>query len=439
MTETGAGQLLGRSTLTDAFAREARRGVQLAIIGRLVAFGLLWASYVEDAYTHLLNPYFEYRTALILVALVGGGLNYLFSRRSAHPVAWCFAFLAVDLMVVGGLVFGWVPPAISDYPQYLAVRLQDLLIFVAILMISVLPLSRALALLAGGATIAVWLGGIAISFATTPHAAFAGQAIRGARDWEDLLVRVSRPLVLNLDLVALQMVMIAVLAGLLWLGVDQGRRLVVQTVRAEADRAFLARFFPPAVARYIAASGQRALPGMRGDAAILFADFDRERLGVGEFDALKSYYDRVEREVFRHGGVIERFVGDPVMAVFGVLPVEDGGPEGPPALAALDCARALLALDGAVRPVTVGLNHGSVVSGEVGSRRQRAFGVVGDAVNIARRMLDAARDAGGGLRATAEFARQVEHEGGGASALQPAGSAAVRGRDGPVPVWTLAP
>ncbi len=438
MNESQGAVTLERASLAEAFAKEARRGVQLAVFGRFVAFALLWAAFYEDALGSFHNPYFRYRTALIAVALLGGVANYLISRRTAHPAAWCFGFLVLDLAIVGALVFGWLPPAISDYPQFLAVRQQDLLFFIVILCISVLPLSRALVLFAGGAAGVIWMGGVALSFARTPGAITSEDAIRGAHGWTDLLVRISRPLVLNLDYLALQAVLLAGLSGLLWLGVDQGRRLVAEAVRAEGERALLSRFFPPAVARHIARSGQSALPSARGDAAILFADFDRGQLGRNDFAALKAYYDQVEREVFQQGGVIERFAGDPVMAVFGVLPAEDAADASPPALAALRCARELLAQGGSLRPTAVGLHFGQVISGEIGSDRQKAFGVVGDSVNLARRMLDVARAQGGGALATADFARQLPSSGpSGEPVLDDAGDVAVRGLAAPVAVWAL--
>ncbi len=142
--------------------------------------------------------------------------------------------------------------------------------------------------------------------------------------------------------------------------------------------------------------------------------------------------------VFDHGGVIERFVGDPVMVVFGVLPGDDGSAILPPCPAALNCARALLAADNPVRPVVVGLHFGPVVSGEIGSDRQRAFGVVGDSVNLARRMMDTARAKGGGVVATAIFAKEVlAQTAPGDPVLQKAGSVAVQGLRDPIETWRL--
>ena len=437
MTESRIAGPLEQTTLAEAFSDEARRGVQLAAVGRAIAFLLLWASFYEDALGAIKNPYFQYRTWLVAAALLSSLLSWLIARRTIRPVLWCFVFLFADLVIVDALVFGWLPKAIVDYPQFLAVRQQDLLFFIVILFLSILPLSRALAAAAGGAAAAVWMTGVGISFAKTPHAILSNGTIVGARSWSDLLTRVSHPLVLNLDYLTLQATLLVVLTGLLWLGVDQGRRLVTEAVEAEGERAVLTRFFPPAVARHIAETGQQALPSTRGSAAILFADFDRGALGPGDLQALKAYYDLVERVVFEHGGIIERFVGDPVMVVFGVLPGDEDALAQPPCPAALRCARALLASGGPFRPAAVGLHYGPVVSGEIGSDRQRAFGVVGDSVNLARRMMDAARAAGGGGVATAAFAAEALAAPGD-TGLKDGGLIAVQGLRDPVDIWTFA-
>jgi class 3 adenylate cyclase len=100
--------------------------------------------------------------------------------------------------------------------------------------------------------------------------------------------------------------------------------------------------------------------------------------------------------VFRHGGTLDKFIGDCVMAQW-------GAPEGAPddadralraaldmhgALAALNARRAELG-----RPALamgVGLAHGDVFAGNIGSERRLEFTVIGDAVNQASRLCDAA-------------------------------------------------
>jgi adenylate cyclase len=428
---------LEAEVLRDAFARETRRGVQLAVFGRLALFGLLWLSYLTDADWNLKNSWFQYRSALIAIALVSGVVNYLVSRRVVRPVPWSFGFFLVDAAVIAGLVFGWVPPAIEGYPQYLAVTLQDVMILAAILVVTVFPLSDRLIVFAGGSLLSVWLIGICVSFARTPGAHTDLGLRAAAQSWDDLLVKMSHPLDLMVEYVGLQTVLILALTALLILGVRRGRALVFAAVRAENESAFLARFFPPAVAAEIARRGADSLPSVRGEVAVLFADFARDPATTSDLDQLQAWYALVEQRVFEHGGLIDRFVGDPVMAVFGAA-TGDAPPATGPACAdsALACAEALLAdLKAAgFKGSAAGVNFGEVVSGEVGSERQRAFGVVGDTVNLARRMLDAARSTGGELAASDRLMRRLT--GGAREGFTRTDGVAVRGQADPMTVWS---
>ena len=369
-------------SLAEAFEAEARVGVTLAIAGRTIAFALLGLSYYLDAEGRL-NSFLKYRLALIGVALLSGACNWLIARRSASPVRWSFPFLAFDIAVVAALVFGWLPAVISDYPQFIAVRYQDILLMAVVISLAVLPLSQRLVLFAGAAAVLVWGAGVAASFLRTPGAMTSGEALKGVHGWPAILAAISRPLVLNTDYLILQLVLLAVFAGLLSLSVRHGRRLVTFRVRAERDSSVLARFFPPEVARRLASGRIKA---GRRRVAVLFADFDRAAPRAGELDQLGAFYAVCERVVFVHGGVIDRFVGDPVMATFGAL---EGSEETAPMLQAWRCARALAAAP-PFGLAGMGLNLGEAVCGEMGSERQRAFGVVGEMVNTARRVMDAA-------------------------------------------------
>ena len=206
-----------------------------------------------------------------------------------------------------------------------------------------------------------------------------------ATDWSSLLAAVSRPLVLDTDYFVLQLLLLIAFAALLSLSVRQGHQLVDSAVRAARDRAVLARFFPPQLVERLAAPSER-LPSVTNAAAVLFVDFAR---GARALDAVEGFYAVCERIVFEHGGVIDRFVGDPVMATFGVFEMRGQASESAVCQDAWRCARALeQAL--AQRASGIGLHFGEVVSGEMGSDRQRAFAVVGHTVNVAHRTLDVA-------------------------------------------------
>jgi len=127
--------------------------------------------------------------------------------------------------------------------------------------------------------------------------------------------------------------------------------------------------------------------GVRKTVTVLFCDVTGST-ALGESvdpEALRAllaqYFERMSEIVGRHGGTVEKFIGDAVMAVFGV-PVahEDDG---------LRAMRAAVEMRGAVAElgvqVRIGLNTGIVVAG-TGERL-----VTGDAVNVAARLQQAAR------------------------------------------------
>ncbi len=417
--------------LAAAFADEARRGVQLAVFGRAIAFALFWLTFYVNAHGHFDNPLLLYRTALLGVALAGALGNFLVARRTRRPVEWSYPFIVLDFVVAAGLVFGWLPEIIADYPQHLAVRFQDVLFFTVVVAFSVLPLSRRLPLFAVAVAAAAWLVGLAQAFWRMPGGTTDWRIERGALPWPDLLAAISRPRVLNLDYVVLQVAALAALGVLLAAGVDQARRLVERSVRAERDRDRLARFFPPALAARLAAGGGR-LAGERREVAVLFVDFDRAR--DVQLGPLGDWYAACEQVIFAHGGVIERFAGDPVMAAFGALPDETRPADGA-ADAAWRCATALRErLGGASLGLGgVGLAFGPALAGEVGSARQRAFAVVGETTNLASRLLEVGRARGGALALSDAFRARLS--GPPANGLQDLGPCEVRGFAAPVRVW----
>jgi class 3 adenylate cyclase len=101
--------------------------------------------------------------------------------------------------------------------------------------------------------------------------------------------------------------------------------------------------------------------------------------------------------VFRHGGMVDKFVGDCVMAVFGA-PYQAGD----------DAVRAVRAAEEMLRwldvgnarwtdalgtgiEIAIGVNTGEAVAGNIGSRKRMEYTVIGDAVNLAARLESIAR------------------------------------------------
>src|SRR6266446_5389849 len=136
---------------------------------------------------------------------------------------------------------------------------------------------------------------------------------------------------------------------------------------------------------------------------VLFADIAgftglSERLGDRIIPLLSSYLDTMSREVSTHGGTIDKFIGDAVMAFWGA-PATNADHAVDACRAALACQRALrtsgLTDDGG-RPlkVRIGVNSGQMLVGNIGSEFRLNYTVIGDAVNVASRLEGANKEYG---------------------------------------------
>jgi len=143
-------------------------------------------------------------------------------------------------------------------------------------------------------------------------------------------------------------------------------------------------------------------PKQRKQATILFADISgfavmSEALDIEEVsEMMNALWQRWDAAIVEHGGVIDKHMGDGLMAVWGGLEVREDDPE--QAILAALVMRSELVTFGAERQmelaIRAGLNTGPVLLGGVGTTGE--LSAVGDAVNLASRMRDAA-PAGGVL------------------------------------------
>lgn len=158
------------------------------------------------------------------------------------------------------------------------------------------------------------------------------------------------------------------------------------------------RYVSRDVVHRLLARGAVELTGERRVVTVLFADIRgftglAERLRPEVLHHLLNRYFRVMiGAVTEHGGLVDKFVGDKVMAIFGHGPSTDQG-----ANAAVQAALALHAgllemAESEPMVVGIGINTGEVVLGNVGSEQRMEFTAIGDAVNVADRLQNLARD-----------------------------------------------
>ncbi len=156
--------------------------------------------------------------------------------------------------------------------------------------------------------------------------------------------------------------------------------------------------------------GALILKGQNAEATILFADF-RGYTSMAEntdpalvMKTLNDYFSGVVPIISLHGGVVNKFDGDSVMAFFGILPRYL-----PPRVSALQATHAGLAMLEHIHKVNrerertrqpsfqmgIGIATGTVIAGGLGSEDRVHYTVVGDTVNTAQRCHQISRELGG--------------------------------------------
>ena len=182
----------------------------------------------------------------------------------------------------------------------------------------------------------------------------------------------------------------------------RARRLLIRAVSETVRRGNVSRFLPKEIASLVIKDGIMASrEGRRQRATIMFVDIreftalaegmDPARLSV----LVSSFRRRVMDAAADHGAVVDKFVGDGALLVFGVPE-----PRSDDSACAIACAHQLLAsirrwnakrqIDPPIR-VGIGIHGGVVYCGVIGDERRLEFTVLGDVVNVAERIEQATK------------------------------------------------
>ena len=233
-------------------------------------------------------------------------------------------------------------------------------------------------------------------------------------------------------------------AGIAGVAIENAR--FAERIRQEAlVRGNFERYFAPALAERIAGEqGATRLGGDRRPVAVLFSDIRgftalAERMEPDEVARLLSeYFTEMVECVFRHGGTLDKFIGDSVMAQWGA-PIHSDDDARCALAAATEMMDALEQLNArwrsAGRPeigIGIGLAHGEVFAGNIGSERRLEYTIIGDTVNTANRVCAAA--AAGEILMTEEFRRALPE----VPSLEACPPLSAKGKREPVAVYRVA-
>ncbi|MFK7984637.1 MAG: adenylate/guanylate cyclase domain-containing protein [Sandaracinaceae bacterium] len=211
----------------------------------------------------------------------------------------------------------------------------------------------------------------------------------------------------------------------------------------EAIRADLGRYLPQELVEQVIRREQSMeLGGTRQTITVLFADVVAftplsERLPPEQTVALlNELFTLLTEAVFRHGGTVDKFVGDAVMALFGA-PTAHPDHAARAVAAGQDMLRFLEAANAAWQEergveiqLAIGVHTGDAVVGNVGSETRMEYTAIGDVVNVAARLETIARPAQLLISRATRDAAELER-------AAPVGSREVPGRSEPVVLFEV--
>lgn len=354
----------------EIFAEAERRGEALLAYMRLAAFSTLLLlfrvlDFPGPHYSHLLSQlvYGAGTVAWLILAWIGYHRTWLSWLSTSLDVALVLHFYAM-LVLYGGLS----PDIALGMPGTLMIFL-----FLAHAAIRYRP-----ALVLYGAAL------FAAGWASIHAAAEGGLYLH----WPNQGGTTEFAFLFILGLTALA----------LYLAASRARRLLLQGISEGRRRVSLSRFVPAPLVEALAESARVDLVPRSQRAAILFADVRgftsiAERMSPEEIVGfLNDYRSRVSAAILDHRGIVDKYIGDGVMAVFGVPTPAPSDAENAVggALAILKSIddwngerqrRGLTAV-----AIGVGAHYGDVVVGPIGDDRRLEYTVIGDAVNVAQRL-----------------------------------------------------
>ncbi len=208
----------------------------------------------------------------------------------------------------------------------------------------------------------------------------------------------------------------------------------------------LEQFLPAPLVERVLAGDAPSLRGERREVTILFADMRgstslAERLPAEDIvELLNTYLGGLTRCIFDHGGVLDKFTGDGLMATFGLHHEQGNG--------AVAAARSALAIRAAIAAISaerardgdstakfgVGINTGDVTLGLVGIPQRADYMAIGDTVNTAARLESLCKQfAVDNVLSAATVAGLA----GAGLSVRPLGTVTVAGKSQPIETYTL--
>ena len=432
----------------EAIAQEIQAGFAYMFWGRLAVLTIL-ALWVTFAFP------FE-RSALYLAAITAfallGALPYLLTRWGIGSAPMIAALLLLEAGIISYILIVPMPYNLESWTSQLNLRLPGFLYLGVFLVAMALSYSPALVVWTGISVIAAWSVGY-LWVANLPDSIsilpldLVGRGVSS----EHFVSQYLDPHAIRPNFFVNQIAFFFLMTVILALTVWRSRRLIHRVLTAERQREIASeqqrfvretfgKYVPDSVVTQILTDRGQLVPQKR-PATVLFADLEgftdlSERVSPEVLlRLLNEFFEEAGRIITSHGGTINQFQGDALLASFNV-PVADEDH----AYHAVCAAKRLVSkvaskeFEGEKLRVRIGVNTGDVAAGAVGSSERLSYTILGDCVNVAARLEQLNKQTGTQILMTAKTAQAVH----GVLEVKLVGEFEVRGISRPMKLYTAA-
>jgi len=334
-------------------------------------------------------------------------------------------------------------------PLAMQYRFDNFIYFFVILALGTMAYSWRTVIAIGIWTLVMWMTALALVWWLVSPVPGLSEAAAAAFGAGSQLAELLDPNSLVVSVRVQEVIVFLIVAITLGISARRTNRLLLSNAGLERERANLSRYFSPNVVEELSQNDEPLKQVRVQNVAVLFIDivgFTRFAAGRDPHQVivlLREFHARMEREVFRHNGTLDKYLGDGLMATFGT---PSAGKRD--ASDALDCALAMqdsLAHWNRERrrlgepeiKAGIGIHFGETLLGDIGLNRLE-YAVIGTAVNVAARLEEMTRRLQTSIVMSEDLRLQAERETPGRELSE--GFACypeqeVRGLDVPIKVW----
>ncbi len=442
-TEPGSSAAIVKSVLEWHEARNLRRLTVARSLVFVAIFFWLWMNYGWSIAAE---------NALILMAFIANGLIAYALTKDRPDRGWtAYLVVSIDAILLGFTLIAPGRTYPAEWPWPTVLRQPSFLYFLLLPAIAALSFRPAMVLWSVFSIAVVWGVGTALIM-QSPGALLA---LPNTGDPGDSIVQLMGyldPYYVHIDDAVVRIFITGLIGIILAYGAYRARRLMIEQAEVVRERANLARYVAPNMVEALARVDRPMGETRTHDVAVLFADIKgftalaEAGTAADTMRLLRAFHGRMAACVFAHGGTLDKFIGDGLMATFGTpQPLDDAADR------ALACGMAMRqtiddwqgnrrAAGEAAVEVGIGIHYGQVTMGDIGGGgeglgQRFEFAVIGDTVNVASRLERMTRDLCVSLLVSDTLVQLLNERPAGLLFL---GSHHIDGRSHDLVLWTMA-